>query len=88
MIKSKRAIDYFTREMNINLKKHVFNREIEEEQFFFGLAVEALTEKLKREQGCNWCKEFKGIELSGFTMHGTKRTTVYFCPNCGKKLID
>ncbi|WP_073083263.1 hypothetical protein [Sporobacter termitidis] len=50
------------------------------------LVIAALREKAARENGCEWCKEFAGIPLRGFTTNGTQSITVRFCPNCGKEM--
>ena len=51
-----------------------------EMQIAVPVAVAALREKIKREEGCKWC-------LPAF-MEQTKHmyTTYDFCPKCGKRL--
>ena len=74
----KMAVDYFTNEMNINLKKHIFSNEIQKEQQYFGLAVKALQEKIERESSdsltLNELKELNGnpIWLSKLTARKNK----------------
>ena len=78
MIEYKMAVDYFTNEMNINLRKHIFSNEIQEEQQYFGLAVKALKEKIERESSdsltLNEIKERNGepIWLSKLTARKNK----------------
>lgn len=37
---------------------------------------------------CGWCKQFAGVPLRGFTMHGCESIVVKFCPNCGRNLEE
>jgi hypothetical protein len=48
--------------------------------------VTRLYESAEDKDYCEWCKDFNGIELQTFTIHGLRRTAVSYCPRCGKKL--